>query len=87
MTSWLAALGLTQWFVLNEQTIKTADQRGDQERRGRWDKDVKQVKLSVEERGNHEGRPQLGQSAGRHVDECRSPEVRRTNGSDGCSGT
>ena len=38
-----------QWFVLGEQTIKAADQGVDiKSVGGRWDKDVKQVRLSVE---------------------------------------
>ena len=38
-----------EWFVLGEQTIKTADPSvAIKSAGGRWDKDVKQVKLSVE---------------------------------------
>ena len=38
-----------EWFVLSEQTIKTADQGVDiKSQGGRWEKDVKQVKISVE---------------------------------------
>ena len=38
-----------EWFVLSEQTIKTADQGVDiKSQGGRWDKDVKQVRMSVE---------------------------------------
>ena len=38
-----------EWFVLSETTIKSADQGVDiKSQGGRWDKDVKQVKLGVE---------------------------------------
>jgi len=38
-----------QWFVLGEQAIKSADPSATiKSEGGRWDKDVKQVKLSVE---------------------------------------
>ena len=38
-----------EWFVLSEQSIKAADQGVDiKSQGGRWDKDVKQVRLSVE---------------------------------------
>jgi hypothetical protein len=38
-----------QWFVLGEQTLKTADPSVEIVAEGsRWDKDVKQVKLSAE---------------------------------------
>jgi len=38
-----------EWFVLSEQPIKAVDQGVDiKSQGGRWDKDVKQVRLSVE---------------------------------------
>jgi hypothetical protein len=38
-----------EWFVLGEQTIKAADQGVDiKSQGGRWDKDVKQVKIGAE---------------------------------------
>ena len=38
-----------EWFVLGEQPIKSVDQGVDiKSQGGRWEKDVKQVKLSVE---------------------------------------
>src|SRR4029453_1299613 len=38
-----------EWFVLGEQTIKAADQGVDiKSQGGRWEKDVKQVKMSAE---------------------------------------
>ena len=38
-----------EWFVLSEQQIKAVDQGVDiKSQGGRWDKDVKQVKISVE---------------------------------------
>ena len=77
------------WFVLSEQTIKSADPSvAIKSAGGRWDKDVKQVKISVEGAdvqitGSH---PPLGQSQRRHVEGCRGREVRGANGSEGCSG-
>jgi hypothetical protein len=44
-----SARAADEWFVLSEQTIKAADQGVDiKSQGGRWDKDVKQVKLSAE---------------------------------------
>jgi len=38
-----------EWFVLSEQTIKAADQGVDiKSQGGRWEKDVKQVRMSAE---------------------------------------
>ena len=38
-----------EWFVLGEQTIKSVDQGVEiKSQGGRWEKDVKQVKISVE---------------------------------------
>ena len=38
-----------EWFVLSEKTLKTADPSAEIKSEGnRWDKDVKQVKLSVD---------------------------------------
>jgi hypothetical protein len=38
-----------EWFVLSEQTIRSVDQGVNiKSQGGRWDKDVKQVKMSVE---------------------------------------
>src|SRR6476469_9893964 len=43
------ALAADQWFVLGQKPIKTADPSAEiKSEGGRWDKDVKQVKLSVE---------------------------------------
>ena len=43
------ALAADQWFVLGQKTIKAADPSTEiKSEGGRWDKDVKQVKLSVE---------------------------------------
>jgi len=43
------AAAADQWFVLGEQTIKAADPSAQIKSAGsRWDKDVKQVKLSAE---------------------------------------
>ena len=43
------ALAADQWFVLGQKTLKTADPSAEiKSEGGRWDKDVKQVKLSVE---------------------------------------
>ena len=44
-----AAAAKDQWFVLGEQTIKAVDQGVDIKSEGpRWERNVKQVKLSVE---------------------------------------
>jgi len=44
-----SALAADAWFVLGEQTIKSADPSAAiKSEGGRWDKDVKQVKLSAE---------------------------------------
>lgn len=38
-----------EWFVLSEQTIKSVDQGVEiKSQEGRWQKDVKQIKMSVE---------------------------------------
>ena len=44
-----SARAADEWFVLGEQTIKSADPSVEiKSEGGRWDKDVKQVKISVE---------------------------------------
>lgn len=44
-----SATAADQWFVLGEQTIKSSDPSAQiKSEGGRWDKDVKQVKLSAE---------------------------------------
>jgi len=44
-----SAKAADEWFVLSEQTIKSADQGVDiKSEGGRWTKDVKQVKMGVE---------------------------------------
>ena len=44
-----SATAADQWFVLGEQTIKATDPSAAiKSEGGRWEKDVKQVKLSVE---------------------------------------
>ena len=44
-----SAIAADEWFVLGEQTIKTADPSAKIKSEGsRWEKDVKQVKLSAE---------------------------------------
>src|SRR5688572_8930479 len=44
-----SAIAADEWFVLGEQTIKSADPSAAiKSAGGRWDKDVKQVKLSAE---------------------------------------
>jgi hypothetical protein len=43
------AFAADQWFVLGQKTIKSADPSTEiKSEGGRWDKDVKQVKISVE---------------------------------------
>ena len=49
VTTMGGALAADQWFVLGQKTIKAADPSTEiKSEGGRWDKDVKQVKLSVE---------------------------------------
>jgi hypothetical protein len=44
-----SAVAADEWFVLGEQTLKSADPSAAiKSAGGRWDKDVKQVKLSAE---------------------------------------
>ena len=44
-----SARAADEWFVLGEQTLKSADPSVEiKSAGGRWEKDVKQVKLSVE---------------------------------------
>ena len=44
-----AARAADQWFVMGEQTLKSADSSAEiKSQGGRWKKDVKQVRLSVE---------------------------------------
>ena len=44
-----SARAADEWFVLGEQTIKSVDQGVDiKSQGGRWEKDVKQMKISVE---------------------------------------
>ena len=44
-----SAKAADEWFVLGEQTIKSADPSVEiKSEGGRWEKDVKQVKISVE---------------------------------------
>ena len=78
-----------QWFVMGEQTLKSADPSVEiKTQGGRWKKDVKQVKLSVEGADVQitKGRPWLGQSH-RHDARRGNRKGRRTDGSDRCSGT
>ena len=49
VTSMGAAIAADQWFVMGEKTIRTEDPSTEiKSEGGRWDKDVKQVKLSAE---------------------------------------
>jgi hypothetical protein len=44
-----SASAADEWFVLGQQTLKTADPSAEiKSTGGRWDKDIKQVKISVE---------------------------------------
>ena len=64
-----SARAADKWFVLGEQTIKSADPSVNIKSAGnRWKKDVKWVKLSVEGADVEitESRPPLGQSPRRH---------------------
>ena len=67
-----SARAADQWFVMGEQTLNSADPSAEiKTEGGRWKKDVKQVKLSVEGADVQitKGRPWLGQSPRRR----RSP--------------
>ena len=79
-----------EWFVMGEQTINSTDPSVEiKTEGGRWEKDVKQVKLSVEGADVKITSvvPWLGQSQGRDAHQPRNPKGRRTDGRDGCSGT
>ena len=60
-----SARAADEWFVLGEQTIKAVDQGVEiKSQGGRFEKDVKQMKLSVDgaDVESQEGRPAVGQS-------------------------
>ncbi len=85
-----SATAADEWFVLGEQTINSADPSVEiKSEGGRWKKDVKQVKISVDGADveitkvvlHWDNRPDDT------LADVGSPEVRRTNGSEGCSGT
>ena len=79
-----------EWFVLGEKTIKSVDPSMEiKSEGGRWAKDVKQTKISVEGADveitkvvlRWDNRPDVT------ITDIGSPEGRRTDGSEGCSGT
>ena len=75
---------------MGEQTLKSADSSAEiKSQGGRWKKDVKQVRLSVEGADVQilKGRPWLGQSPRHDAQRGRNVKGRRTDSSDGCSGT
>ena len=84
-----SARAADEWFVLSEQTIKSANPSVEiKSEGGRWEKDVKQVKFSVD------GADVEITEAVLHWDNrrddtisSRSPEVGRRNGCEGRSGT
>ena len=79
-----------EWFVMGEQTIKSADPSVEiKTEGGRWQKDVKQVKLSVEGADVQITSVVLGWDNRKDDDahQRRNPKGRRTDGCDGCSGT
>ena len=79
-----------EWFVMGEQTIKSADPSVEiKTQGGRWKKDVKQVKLSVEGADVQITSVVLGwdNRKRRHARQRRNPKGRRTDGCEGCSGT
>jgi hypothetical protein len=85
-----SARAADEWFVLSEQTLNATDPSATiKSAGGRWEKDVKQLKLSVEGADVEitNPRPQLGQSPGRHGQGRRRREVGGTNVREGCSGT
>ena len=80
-----SARAADQWFVLGEQTLKSADPSVEIKSQGdRWKKDVKQVKFSVEGADvqitkivlNWDNRPD------NDAHQRRNPKGRRTDGSD-----
>ena len=84
-----SARAADEWFVMGEQTLKSADPSVEiKTQGGRWKKDVKQVKLSVEGADvqiikvvlGWDNRPDTRSRRGNH-------KGRRTDGSEGCSGT
>ena len=85
-----SARAADKWFVLSEQTIKSADPSVTiKSAGGRWEKDVKEVKLSVEGADVEITKAVLHWDNRRDdtISRCRSPEVGRTNGCEGRSGT
>ena len=79
-----------EWFVMGEQTLNSADSSAEiKSQGGRWKKDVKQVRLSVEGADVQILKVVLGWD-NRPDDDAqrgRNRKGRRTDGSDGCSGT
>jgi hypothetical protein len=79
-----------QWFVMGEQTIKSADPSVEiKTQGGRWKKDVKQVKLSVEGADVQMTSVVLGwdNRSDDTLANVGNPKGRRTDGCEGCSGT
>ena len=85
-----SARAADQWFVMGEQTLKSADSSAEiKTEGGRWKKDVKQVRLSVEGADVQILKVVLGWD-NRPDDDAqrrRNRKGRRTDSSDGCSGT
>src|SRR6267142_4195783 len=72
-----------EWFVMGEQALNSADSSAEiKSQGGRWKKDVKQVRLSVEgaDVQNPKGRPWLGQSPRHDAQRGRNRKGRRTDG-------
>ena len=78
-----------EWFVMGEQTINSTDPSAEiKTEGGRWQKDVKQVKLSVEGADVKITSVVLGWDNRKDTTlSRRNPKGRRTDGCDGCSGT
>ena len=79
-----------QWFVMGEQALKSADSSAEiKTQGGRWKKDVKQVRLAVEGADVQILKVVLGwdNRADDDAHRGRNRKGRRTDGSEGCSGT
>ena len=79
-----------QWFVMGEQALKSADSSAEiKSEGGRWKKDVKQVRLAVEGADVQILKVVLGwdNRPDTTLNAVGTVKGRRTDGSDGCSGT
>ena len=85
-----SARAADEWFVMGEQTLKATDPSAEiKTEGGRWKKDVKQVRLAVEGADVQMIKVVLGWDNRADDDAQRrgNRKGRRTDGSEGCSGT